>query len=247
MFTFLDVNFFSGSFNEITRKVENWIKNKNHQYICVTGLHGVIESQKDRRLMDVHNQSGLTVTDGMPLVWIGKILGHPETQRIYGPELFWRLLEFSEKKKYRIFLYGTTEETLFKLISKIKKEFPKLKIAGKLAPPFGVLSKKEDDYEVSLLNNSRAKIIFVGLSTPKQEKWMSTHLRDLKANVLVGVGAAFDFLSGNLHNTPLWMQNLGLEWLYRAVHEPRLLSRYSSIIFYLPYFLFRNLFFRNKS
>lgn len=226
-FTFMGLRFYSGSTLVFLTLIDHWIKNRDQHYVCVTGVHGVVESQRSPLLRRIHNESGLTVTDGMPLVWIGRLMGVVQARRVYGPDLFLDLCQKAQKKQYRIFLYGTTDKTLEKLKQKLKQKFPGLLIVGEYAPPFGSISLGRERQIRKIINRARPQVVFVGLSTPKQEEWMSHNIKHLSANVLVGVGAAFDFIAGTKRQAPRWLQNLGLEWLFRFIQEPgRLWRRY---------------------
>lgn len=224
----LGMKFFSGSVGGVTEIVARWIHSGKRAYICVTGAHGVVESKQSHSVLFAHQEAGLVVPDGMPLAWLGRLLGHPDTKRIYGPDLFIELCKRAEKKKWRIFLYGTTEDTLIRLQKQLHHNFPKLIIVGSYAPPFRALTPKEEKEIIVTINESRPHIVFVGLSTPKQELWMHTHSQRLTANALIGVGAAFDFVSGTKKQAPRWIQRTGFEWLFRFSQEPsRLWYRYT--------------------
>lgn len=214
---------------QVVLTVKQCITQRKHAYICVTGAHGVVESTRKQQVLQAHRDASLVVPDGMPLVWLGKLLGYPNTERIYGPDLFLALCERAEKEKWRVFLYGTTDGTLQKLKERLLVKFPGLLIVGSVAPPFRPLTFKEEKTAVSKINNSKAEIVFIGLSTPKQELWMQKNSPKLKANVLIGVGAAFDFVSGTKKQAPQWMRGAGLEWVFRLLQEPRRLW-YRSVV-----------------
>lgn len=227
-FAAFGMRLFSGSIIGVAERVASLIKGKKQAYVCVTGAHGVVESTRKQQVLQAHQDACLVVPDGMPLVWLGKLLGHTNTERIYGPDLFLALCERAEKEKWRVFLYGTTDGTLQKLKERLLVKFPELLIVGSVAPPFRPLTFEEEKTAVTKINNSKAEIVFIGLSTPKQELWMHTHSQHLTANVLVGVGAAFDFVSGTKKQAPRWIQRAGLEWLFRFSQEPaRLWHRYT--------------------
>ena len=206
-------------------EVTRWIDNGIQHYVCVTGVHGVMESQGDADLLRIHNESGLTTPDGMPMVWAAHRAGAKNTQRVYGPDLMLAVCERAAQRGWGCFLYGATDEVLDKLRSNLADRFPDLLIVGTHSPPFRPLTPEEDDAVIREINDSGAQIVWVGLSTPKQERWMATHVQRLRAPVLVGVGAAFDFLSGVKRQAPRWMQRSGLEWLFRLMLEPRRLWR----------------------
>lgn len=211
--------------------IEGWIADDRPNYVCITGSHGVMESQQDRTLKAIHNQAGLVTPDGMPLVWMARLLGHSHTRRVYGPDLMRALSALSARKGYRQFYYGGDMGVADKLARKLQESYPGLEVCGTLSPPFRPLTSEEDAGIVAQINDAKPDIIWVGLSTPKQEYWMASHAGRLHAPVLIGVGAAFDFLAGRKAQAPLWMQRNGLEWLFRLCQEPRRLSgRYARIV-----------------
>ncbi|MGH7558403.1 MAG: WecB/TagA/CpsF family glycosyltransferase [Gemmatimonadota bacterium] len=205
--------------------IEEWIAVGHRDYVCVSGVHGVMESSRDPALLDIHNAAGLVTPDGMPLVWICHWRGHPEVQRVYGPDLMLRLCERSEGQGYRHFLYGGAEGVADLLAERLKERFPGLEIVGTFCPPFRPLTPDEDAEVVERIRTSRPHVVWVGLSTPKQERWMHAHVDLLEGPVLIGVGAAFDFHAGLKRQAPGWMQRTGLEWLFRLLSEPRRLGR----------------------
>lgn len=226
-FIFMGLRFYSGSVFVVLTLVDHWIKHKAHHYVCVTGVHGLVESQRSPELRRIHNESGLTVTDGMPLAWVGRLMGLVQARRVYGPDLFLELCQRAQEKQYRVFLYGTTDKTLKKLKEKLKQKFPDILIVGEYAPPFGTISLRRERKIRGIVNRARPHMVFVGLSTPKQEEWMSRNIKYVSANVVIGVGAAFDFIAETKRQAPRWSQNLGLEWLFRLSQEPgRLWYRY---------------------
>jgi N-acetylglucosaminyldiphosphoundecaprenol N-acetyl-beta-D-mannosaminyltransferase len=206
-------------------EVTRWIDNGIQHYVCVTGVHGVMESQGDAELLRIHNESGLTTPDGMPMVWAAKLAGAKNTQRVYGPDLMLAVCERAAQRDWSCFLYGATDAVLDQLRANLSDRYPGLKIVGTHSPPFRPLTPEEDDAVVREINASGAQIVWVGLSTPKQERWMASHIGRVNASALFGVGAAFDIHAGNLKQAPRWMQRAGLEWLFRLASEPRRLWR----------------------
>ncbi|WP_424138378.1 WecB/TagA/CpsF family glycosyltransferase [Roseomonas chloroacetimidivorans] len=207
-----------------TSMMEHWIQTRERHYVCVTGVHGVMESQRDPELMRIHNAAGMVTPDGVPLVWMSHALGAPEVERVYGPDLMRAMCAIAAKKGYRNYLYGSRPSTLAKLNAALSDTYAGLQLVGSLSPPFRALSEEEDEEEVRRINEAEPDIVWVGLGTPKQERWMARHIGRLNAPVLVGVGAAFDFLAGDLPQAPRWMQRNGLEWAFRMAQEPRRLS-----------------------
>jgi N-acetylglucosaminyldiphosphoundecaprenol N-acetyl-beta-D-mannosaminyltransferase len=193
-------------------------------YICVTGVHGVIEAQSDESFRKILNNAFLCTPDGMPMVWMGKIHGHPEMRRVYGPDLMLEVCAWSENNPCRHFFFGGAPGVAELLAEKLKARFPKLDVAGTYTPPFRALNAAEEAELREKIRAARVDILWVGLSTPKQEKFMAEYLPKLDATLMVGVGAAFDFLSGRVKQAPRWMQRSGLEWFYRLCSEPRRLA-----------------------
>jgi N-acetylglucosaminyldiphosphoundecaprenol N-acetyl-beta-D-mannosaminyltransferase len=211
--------------------IEQWIEQRTQKYVCVTGAHGIIESRRDPQLAHIHNEAGMVTPDGMPLVFTARRLGFKSVSRVYGPDLMRRLTEVSAQKGYRQFYYGGGAGIAERLAATLKARYPALSVAGTMTPPFRPLTPEEDEATVARINEAAPDIVWVGLSTPKQEFWMASHLGRLNAPVLVGVGAAFDFLAGTKSQAPVWMQQSGLEWTYRLAHEPRRLwKRYLHIV-----------------
>lgn len=212
-------------------EIEKWIADGRREYVCVTGAHGIIECRRDEKTRQAHARAGLVVPDGMPLVFMARQLGFPETSRVYGPDLMRRLTEISAAKGYRQFYYGGPPGLAETLSGVLRARYPELQVTGTLSPPFHTPNDDEDAREIEIINSARPDIVWVGLSTPKQELWMSEHRQRLHAPVLIGIGAAFDFLAGTKRQAPLWMQRSGLEWLYRLLSEPRRLwKRYVHVV-----------------
>lgn len=206
-------------------EVTRWIECGERHYVCVTGVHGVMESQRDPELRRIHNDSGLTTPDGMPMVWAGHKAGARWMDRVYGPDLMLNVLARAAERGWRSYLYGGNEGVPELLSEKLTARIPGLAIAGAYSPPFRRLTPEEDAEAVQRINESGAELVWVGLSTPKQERWMSEHVGRLNAAALFGVGAAFDFHAGLVPQAPPWMQRRGLEWSYRLAKEPRRLWR----------------------
>ena len=193
-------------------------------YVCVTGVHGIIEAQADHQFREILNSSFLTTPDGMPTVWLGRLQGYPMT-RVYGPDYMLAVCERSVAFGYRHFLYGGKPGVAEELRAELSRRFPGIKIVGTYTPPFRPLNAQEEAQLYEQIETSGADILWCGLSTPKQERFMATYHRRLPVKLMVGVGAAFDLLSGNLREAPDWMKRTGLQWLYRLMMEPRRLWR----------------------
>jgi N-acetylglucosaminyldiphosphoundecaprenol N-acetyl-beta-D-mannosaminyltransferase len=205
--------------------IDGWIAHRQHHYVCITGVHGIMESQWDEGLRRIHNNAGLVTPDGMPLVWLNRLHGYAHVERVYGPDLMLALCEHSLSRRYKHFFYGGGEGVHGRLANKLRQRFPGIQVVGGYSPPFRPLSGAEHEQIVETINEADPDIVWVGLSTPKQERWMAEHVGRITAPVLIGVGAAFDFHSGLKKQAPRWMQRSGLEWLFRLATEPRRLWR----------------------
>ena len=206
-------------------RIDWWITSRANQYICVTGVHGVMESQRDPALRAIHNRAGLVTPDGMPLVWLARLRGHPGVQRVYGPDLMLACCGASVANGYRHFFYGGAAGVPERLAERLQQRFPGLQVAGHWSPPFRALTPAEEAAMIERINATNPHIVWVGLSTPKQERWMARYVGRISAPVLIGVGAAFDMHAGLKKQAPQWMQRSGLEWLFRLLIEPRRLWR----------------------
>jgi N-acetylglucosaminyldiphosphoundecaprenol N-acetyl-beta-D-mannosaminyltransferase len=208
-------------------EISRWIEAGERRYVCVTGVHGVMESQLDSHLMEIHNRSGLTTPDGMPLVWLARRAGAKHVDRVYGPDLMAAICALATERGWSSYFYGGAPGVPERLAGRLQGMYPGMKVAGLFSPPFRSLTPAEDDQVINSINQARPQLVWVGLSTPKQERWMAAHVGLLEAPVLLGVGAAFDIVSGGVPQAPRWMQRSGLEWFFRLAHEPgRLWRRY---------------------
>lgn len=202
-------------------RVREALEKNEKGYVCVTGVHGVSEAQTDAGFRRTLNQAFLCTPDGMPLVWVGRWQGQKQMDRVYGPDLMLAIMELSEKTGWRHFFYGGANGTAVALREKLEKRFPKLQVAGTYEPPFRPLNAGEQAHLSEMLQASRPDIMWIGLSTPKQERFMAEYLPKLNVTLMFGVGAAFDFHAGKVRQAPRWMQRSGLEWLFRLCCEPR--------------------------
>lgn len=203
--------------------VAGWIRDHADRFVCVTGVHGVMESQDDPELREIHNRAGMVTPDGMPLVWLGRLGGQRHMRRVYGPDLMLEICRRSPAAGWRHFLYGGAEGVPELLAERLQARFPGLEIAATYSPPFRPLTPEEDDAIVTRINDSEADITWIGLSTPKQERWMAAHVGRVNG-VMLGVGAAFDFHAGLKKQAPKIFQRSGMEWFFRMVTEPRRLG-----------------------
>jgi N-acetylglucosaminyldiphosphoundecaprenol N-acetyl-beta-D-mannosaminyltransferase len=213
--------------NQVADLFSQAIDAGGQNYVCVTGVHGIMEAQRDASLRRALNSSFLSTPDGMPTVWIGKLRGFSRMGRVFGPDLMLKVCEASQVKGYTHFLYGGNPGVGDNLASVLTHRFPKLRIVGTYTPPFRPLTDAEEEELAATMAALRPDVLWVGLSTPKQERFMGEHLGKLDVKVMVGVGAAFDFLTGAIRDAPPWVKSAGLQWLHRLVQEPgRLWKRY---------------------
>ena len=207
--------------------IDQWIRRHEAQYVCVTGVHGLMESYRTAQIRQVHNAAGLVVPDGMPLVWLSRLKGRHFVDRVYGPDLMLAVCERSAHRGYRNFFYGGAPGVAELLADRLRARFRGLNVVGIYSPPFRALTTDEDAELTATIRRARPDIVWVGISTPKQELWMAQHVQRLQSAVLLGVGAAFDFHAGLKPQAPRWMMRSGLEWLFRLIQEPaRLGPRY---------------------
>jgi N-acetylglucosaminyldiphosphoundecaprenol N-acetyl-beta-D-mannosaminyltransferase len=205
--------------------IERWIRERRQTYVCVRDAHGVMASRRNRLLREIHREAGMVTPDGVPLVWFLRLSGNRHVERVYGPDLMRTMTALSSRYGYRQFYYGGAEGVADTLRQTLTSAHPALEVVGTLCPPFRELTSQEDQAVIDAINAARPDIVWVGLGTPKQELWMANHLGRIEAPVMVGVGAAFDFLAGTKRQAPLWMQRSGLEWVFRLGSEPRRLWR----------------------
>jgi N-acetylglucosaminyldiphosphoundecaprenol N-acetyl-beta-D-mannosaminyltransferase len=205
--------------------IQHQIDCRGSSYICCTNTHLICEAQSNPSLRRALNRAGLVTPDGMPLVWLSRLRGHPEVERVYGPDLLLAACERSLQTGWRHYFYGAEPGVAEMLANRLCERYPGLVVAGFSTPPFRVLSAEEDAAEVELINAAQPDILWVGLGAPKQELWMASHLGRITASVMVGVGAAFDFHAGIKKQAPRWMQRSGLEWLFRLFSEPKRLAK----------------------
>jgi N-acetylglucosaminyldiphosphoundecaprenol N-acetyl-beta-D-mannosaminyltransferase len=196
-------------------------------YVCATGVHGVMEAQRDPSLRKIFSRALLVVPDGMPTVWMGHLQGLPQMRRVFGPDLMLEVIGDTALRSCAHFLYGGDFGVAQQLEASLRRRFPRVRIAGTYAPPFRPLNEAERAELTELVDRLRPDIIWVGLSTPKQEHFMAEYSPRLNATLMIGVGAAFDFHTGRLKDSPRWMKSCGLQWLHRLCQEPvRLWKRY---------------------
>ena len=206
-------------------------------YICVSNVHTTVMAFRDEEYRKVQNSGAMALPDGQPLSIVSRRRGYAQAKRVPGPDLMPAILNLSQEKGYTHYFYGSTESTLEQLKKSVLSKYPKVKIAGMYAPPFRELTKEEDEEITRRINDSGADFIWVALGAPKQEKWMYEH-RGRVGGLMIGVGAAFDFIAGTVKRAPMWMQKLCLEWVFRIMQDPkRMIPRYLNTNFAFLYYV----------
>jgi N-acetylglucosaminyldiphosphoundecaprenol N-acetyl-beta-D-mannosaminyltransferase len=198
-----------------------WIDTGNPGYICLTGVHGVMEAQRDRELRRILNHAFITAPDGMPMSWIGWSQGFAEMNRVFGPDFMAAMCRLSVERGYRNFIYGGKPGVAALLSDALQTRFPGLQIVGTSTPPFSELTRQQEDEIVAQVRALKPDVVWVGLSTPKQERFMARYFERLQAPLLVGVGAAFDYHTGSIRDCSGWIKRAGLQWLHRLLQDPR--------------------------
>lgn len=220
----LDSHIDAASWDEVISRIAGWAAHRQSRVVALCNVHSVVTASQDVAFNKVIAQSDLALPDGAPVAWAMRREGFVQQERISGPDLMWRYLGVAEQLGQSVFFYGSSDDTLDRLMVRIKAAFPKIKIVGLESPPYRELSTQEDQAYVDQINQSGAHVVFVGLGCPKQEAWMASHRGRIKA-VMLGVGAAFDYHAGTIQRAPVWMQKAGLEWLHRLASEPRRLAK----------------------
>jgi N-acetylglucosaminyldiphosphoundecaprenol N-acetyl-beta-D-mannosaminyltransferase len=213
---------------DLKRAVEladRWVAAGRPGYACLTGVHGVMEAQSDGELCRILNHAVINAPDGMPMTWMGRLQGFREMNRVFGPDFMTEMCHLSVDRGYRHFLYGGEPGVGDQLSQTLQRRFAGIRIVGTYTPPFGSLSREEEEQVLSRVREARPDILWVGLSTPKQERFMAQYVNRLQVPLLVGVGAAFDYHTGRIRDCADWIKRSGLQWLHRLMQDPRRLGR----------------------
>lgn len=243
----LDTHIDAIGWDEVISRIASWAAHRQSRVVALCNVHSVVTASQEPAFQTVLSQADLALPDGAPVAWALRREGFSEQQRINGPDLTWRYLQVAEQLGQSVFFYGSTQDTLDRLLVTIKASFPKLKIVGMESPPYRELSEDEDQAYVDQINQSGANVLFVGLGCPKQEAWMAAHRGRIKA-VMLGVGAAFDYHAGTIQRAPVWMQKIGMEWFHRLLSEPRrLFKRYTVTNSIFIFRMMKNLLLGNPS
>jgi N-acetylglucosaminyldiphosphoundecaprenol N-acetyl-beta-D-mannosaminyltransferase len=213
--------------DQALKQIALHLSRREKAYLCCINVHGVMEARRDRGLAEAYSNAVLAVPDGMPIAWVGRLRGHRHTERVAGPELMREVFLRPEFAPYSHFFYGGAEGVAEKVAANFGRTAPHAKVAGTFTPPFRELTLREESRVIGIINRARPDIIWVGIGTPKQDKFMQRMLPKLETRFMFGVGAAFDFHSGRLRDCPPWVKRTGLQWVHRLLQEPkRLWPRY---------------------
>jgi N-acetylglucosaminyldiphosphoundecaprenol N-acetyl-beta-D-mannosaminyltransferase len=224
----LGADCFSGDVAAATEAVVGRAREGAGGYACLCNVHLLTLARREQKVWEALDGAWCTFADGAPVAWLQRRLGAPDSRRVAGTDLMRAVVDKGREAELGHFLFGGHTETLQRLRERLEADYPGVRVAGAIAPPFGTHDQLQDEF-VDAVAGTRPHIIWCGLGAPKQELWMSAVERRLPGSLLVGVGAAFDFIAGTKRRAPTVMQGLGLEWLHRLLHEPRRLGwRYAS-------------------
>jgi N-acetylglucosaminyldiphosphoundecaprenol N-acetyl-beta-D-mannosaminyltransferase len=205
--------------------IDQWQQADQRQYITITNPHSVLLCRRDHQMAQATAEAGLTLPDGTGIIWAANILGYKHCGRVTGPNLMLYLCDHGRTQNLRHFFYGGDEGVVEKLAANLSAKYPGLEVAGTYCPPFRPLGGMEDDEIIERINGTKPDVLWVGLGAPKQEVWMLNHRDKIKAAATIGVGAAFNFHSGNVKWAPAIVRNLGIEWAWRLIQNPRRMWR----------------------
>ena len=216
----LGIDFDLVDYHSVLETILRWRSDRKRSYIVVTNPHSVLLCRRDRQMAHATAAAGLTLPDGVGIIIAASLLGRNHNGRVTGPTLMLKLCDWGRRYGFRHYFYGGAELVADKLANRLAAMFPQLQVAGTYCPPFKPLSERQDCEIIKRINSARPDILWVGLGAPKQEKWMAQHLGKINAVAMIGVGAAFDFHSGNVKWTPACFRKIGLEWAYRLAQQP---------------------------
>ncbi len=202
-------------------EIESAMTHKTRGYVCVTGVHGIMEAQSDLDYRSIQNKSFLTLPDGMPTVWLGRLEGFSSMRRVYGPAFMLEVMKISIQKGYTHYFYGGQKGVAEQLKATLIEKFPGLQVVGTYTPPFRSLNADEEYALIEDVKQKKPDMFWVGISTPKQEKFMAEYIKKLDVTLMFGVGAAFDIHTGRIKDAPDWMKESSLQWLHRLYQDPR--------------------------
>jgi N-acetylglucosaminyldiphosphoundecaprenol N-acetyl-beta-D-mannosaminyltransferase len=212
------------SYEHVTERVVRWAREERSSYVCVANVHMTMESYDSPEFRRMVNGADLVTPDGTPLVWVLRALGVTQASQVRGTDLITSVAARAAREGVPVGLYGGTPGLLKDFAHLLKERFPEIRVACAISPPFRPLTPEEDAAFTREISSSGARILFVGIGCPRQERWMAAHKGKIPA-VMIGVGAAFDFHTGRVRQAPRWMQRAGLEWIFRLLMDPKRLWR----------------------
>ncbi|AAK80273.1 exopolysaccharide biosynthesis WecB/TagA/CpsF family protein [Clostridium acetobutylicum] len=219
---FLNTNVDNVNMKEAIEIIDGFIKDGKYHYVVTPNVDHIVRLEKDEEFKKVYENADLILTDGMPLVWISKWLKTPVKEKVSGSDLFPRVCKLAAEKEYTVFILGAAEGVAHKAGENLKAKYKGLKVAGTYSPSFGFEKKPEEiKYIIEMINDIKPDILAVGVSAPKQEKFVAQYRDELKVPVALAIGASIDIEAGTLKRAPLWMQKSGLEWFYRMFRQPK--------------------------
>lgn len=219
---FLNTEIDNLSMEEAIEEIDKLITEKEPSYIVTPNVDHIVKLEKDIEFKKVYKNADLILTDGMPLIWISKLYGSPIKEKISGSDLFPKVCDLASQKGYKIFLLGAAEGVASKAANNLREKYRGLNVVGTYSPSYGFESKENEiEHIINIINEKKPDILAVGLGAPKQEKFLFKYREKLNVPVSLAIGASIDFEAGNIKRAPKWMQNMGLEWLYRLYKEPR--------------------------
>lgn len=224
-YNILGTSFSLLSYEDMLTTIKEWRANQQRHYITLTPPYSVLMCRRDAELQQATQGAALTLPDGVGIILAAKLLRYPHNGRVTGPTLMIKLCDWGRASGIRHYFYGGRPGIAASLADKLTVRFPGLKVAGTYCPPFKKLTSEEHADIVQQINTAKPDIVWVGLGSPKQERWMAQHMGQIDAAAMIGVGAAFDFHSGRAKWAPAWMQKMGIEWAYRLVQEPKRMWR----------------------
>lgn len=219
--------------------IERWIANNDSRYVCVADSHSIIATKHDPLHKRAMQMADMITPDGIPIVWLARAKGSKIIQRVCGTDLMLAICDISRRHGWRNYFYGSSQEIQNALVAQLSKRFPGINIAGGTCPPFRTAVVLESYDVINQILETKPNIIWVSLGCPKQEIWMEIHQQRFPGVTMIGVGAAFGYISGLVPRSPIWMQKCGLEWFHRLYTDPRRLwRRYLTVA---PEFMVRGL------
>lgn len=223
---FLNIEIDNLSMEESVEHIDKLIQRKKNSYVVTPNVDHIVKLENDTKFSEVYSNADLILADGMPLIWISKLLKTPIKEKVSGSDLFPKVCELACKKDYSVFLLGAAEGVALKAAENLKNKYKNLEVVGTISPSYG-FEKNKDEIEkiIKAVNKAKPDILAVGLGAPKQEKFIYKYKDKLNVPVSLAIGASIDFEAGNIKRAPLWMQKCGLEWFYRFIKEPKRMFR----------------------